>query len=56
MKNKPWKKIPKVVIPKGYEIEDFMDFGGEEYEEITPSRAEEVRIEYAGRDEREKAK
>ena len=45
MRNKNKNEIPEIVIPKGYEIDEFLDtsedFGGEE-----PIFTEEVKIRF----------
>lgn len=53
MKN---RKITIIRLPSGYEIGEILDFGGEEYEQIPPTRAEEVKIDYERDGEREKIK
>lgn len=35
---------PVIVIPKGYTIDDLMDFDDEEYENGEPAMVEEVKV------------
>lgn len=43
MKNKQKNKIPEIVIPKGYELDELLDMDEEEEESIY---MEEVRIRF----------
>ena len=45
MKHKE-RDTPVIVIPKGYELEDFLDFDGEEFGGGEPTYTEEVKIAY----------
>ena len=45
MKHKE-RDIPVIVIPKGYEMEDFLDFDGDEFGDGKPTYEEEVKIVY----------
>lgn len=44
MKKKSIRDTPVIVIPKGYEIDDLMDFDDDGYENGEPVRYEEVRV------------
>ena len=45
MKHKE-RDMPVIVIPKGYELEDFLDFDGDEFGGGDPMYTEEVKIVY----------
>ena len=44
MKKKNVRDTPVIVIPKGYEIDDLMDFDDESYENGEPAMVEEVKV------------
>lgn len=44
MKKNNIRNTPVIVIPKGYTIDDLMDFDDEGYENGEPVRYEEVRV------------
>lgn len=44
MKKKNIRDTPVIVIPKGYEIDDLMDFDDEGYKNGEPVRCEEVEV------------
>ena len=44
MKKKSIRDTPVIVIPKGYEIDDLMDFDDEGYENGEPEMVEEVKV------------
>lgn len=44
MKKNNIRDTPVIVIPKGYTIDDLMDFDDEGYETGEPVRYEEVRV------------
>lgn len=44
MKKKNVRDTPVIVIPKGYEIDDLMDFDDEGYENGEPAMVEEVKV------------
>lgn len=46
MKKKRIRDTPEIVIPKGYEIDDFLDFDDERYENGEPVLVEEVKITF----------
>ena len=44
MKKKSIRDTPVIVIPKGYTIDDLMDFDDDGYENGEPVRCEEVKV------------
>ena len=46
MKKKHIRDTPEIVIPKGYGIDDLLDFDDEEYENGEPVALEEVEVTY----------
>lgn len=46
MKKKKIRDTPEIVIPKGYGIDDFLDFDDEGYENGEPAALEEVKVTF----------
>ena len=46
MKKKHIRDTPEIVIPKGYGIEDLLDFDDEGYENGEPVLVEEVKVTF----------